>query len=155
VYSTLTGNLGSQICALALASSMYLMVSPAVAQVMHPTKIAGNDPGAQATPDVHTDPTYKWRVMGHSADKLFRAGLSWTEKGVNDVDEPNTVDEFLFIIKGREKYTSLDGTVIEVNAGEGIFVPKGWRGKWQSDGPVEFFFAVYDPGKLYEQKSRQ
>jgi uncharacterized cupin superfamily protein len=155
VYSTLIRNPGPQICALALASSLYLMAWPAVAQVMHPTKIAGNDPGEQATPDVHTDPTYKWRVMGHSADKLFRAGLSWTAKGVKDADEPNTVDEFLFIIKGREKYTSLDGTVIEVNAGEGIFVPKGWRGKWESDGPVEFFFAVYDPGKLYEQRSRQ
>jgi uncharacterized cupin superfamily protein len=38
------------------------------------------------------------------------------------------VDEFLFIIRGREKYTSLDGTVIEVKAGDAVFVPRGQRG---------------------------
>jgi uncharacterized cupin superfamily protein len=155
MYSTATTTSHYLVRALALAGSVYLIASPATAQVMHPTKIAGNDPNSFTTPDVHTDPTYKWRIMGQSADKNFRAGLSWTAKGVKDVDEPNSVDEFLFILKGREKYTSLDGTVIDVGAGEGIFVPKEWRGKWESDGPVEFFFAVYDPGKLYEQRSRE
>lgn len=74
---------------------------------------------------------------------------------MTDVDEPNTVDEFLVILSGKEKYTSPDGTVIEVGAGDAIVVPKGWRGKWESDGPVEYFFSVYDPNKLYEEKSRQ
>lgn len=155
MYNTLTRTLHCPVRALALAGSLYLIASPAIAQVMHPTKIAGSDPSALTTPDVHTDPTYKFRIMGRSADKNFRTGLSWTVKGVKDVDEPNTVDEFLFILEGREKYTSLDGTVIDVSAGEGIFVPKGWRGKWESDGPVKFFFAVYDPDKLYERRSRE
>jgi uncharacterized cupin superfamily protein len=156
VYSTFIGTLKYPVCTLTLVGSLYLSAPAAMAQdVQHPTKISGHDSSALATPDVHTSPTYKWRVIGHSADKNFRAGLSWTTKGVNDVDEPNKVDEFLFILKGKEKYTSLDGTVIEVSAGEGIFVPKGWRGKWESDGPVEFFFSVYDPDKLYDEQSRQ
>jgi len=155
MYSALTGSFHCAVGAFTLAASLFLMTSPAIGQVMHPTKIAGNDPSAFTTPDIHTEATYKFRIMGRSADQNFRAGLSWTAKGVTDVDEPNTVDEFLFILKGREKYTSLDGTVVDVGAGEGIFVPKGWRGKWESDGPVEFFFAVYDPDKLYEKRSRE
>lgn len=155
MHSTFIRTLNYSISALTLLGSLSLVASPTMAPVVHPTKISGHDPGALTTSDVHSDPTYKWRVVGRSADKNFRAGLSWTAKGVNDVDEPNTVDQFLFILQGREKYTSLDGTVVEVNAGEGIFVPKGWRGKWESDGPVKFFFSAYDPDKLYEEKSRQ
>jgi len=156
VCGTFVRTLRYPICALTLIGSLSLNASAAMAEdVPHLTKISGHDPKELATPDVHASSPYKWRVIGHSADKNFRAGLSWTTKGVNDVDEPNKVDQFLFIIKGREKYTSLDGTVIEVGAGEGIFIPKGWRGKWESDGPVEFFFSVYDPDKLYEEQSRR
>jgi uncharacterized cupin superfamily protein len=159
VYSRLIKTLNHPIGAMVLAGFSYFVSSPTIAQVMHPTKITGNDATAKTAPDVHqTDPAYKdykWRIMGASADKNYRSGLTWTTKRVSDVDEPNTVDEFIFIVKGRERYTSSDGTVIEVNAGDGIFVPKGWRGQWESDGPVEFFFAVYDPDKLYEERSRQ
>jgi uncharacterized cupin superfamily protein len=156
VYGTLIKTLKYPICTLTLVGSLCVTASPATAQeVLHPTKISGHDPGRQATPDIHTNQSFNWRIMGHSADKNFRAGMSWTKKGVTDVDEPDTVDEFLVILKGREKYTSLDGTVIEVGAGDAIFVPKGWRGKWESNGPVEYFFSVYDPDKLYEERSRQ
>jgi uncharacterized cupin superfamily protein len=159
VHSRLIMTLNHPLGALVLAGFGYLISSPTLAQAVHPTKISGNNASAKTAPDVHqTDQTYKdfkWRIMGTSADKNYRSGLSWTTKRVSDVDEPNTVDEFIFIVKGRERYTSSDGTVIEVNAGDGIFVPKGWRGRWESDGPVEFFFAVYDPDKLYEERSRQ
>jgi uncharacterized cupin superfamily protein len=156
VYRTYIRTLNHSMCTLTLVCSLSLSASAALAQdVLHPTRISGHDPARHATPDVHSDQTYGWRIMGHSADKNFRGGLSWIKKGVTDVDEPNTVDEFLVILSGKERYTSLDGTVIEVGAGDAIFVPKGWRGKWESDGPVEYFFSVYDPGKLYEEKSRQ
>jgi uncharacterized cupin superfamily protein len=132
--------------------SICLVASPAVAQVIHPTKIAGNDLGALAAPDVKTNELYKYRVMGRSADKNFRAGLASTTviRTVND-SEPNPVDEFLYIVKGRERYTSLDGTVIEVKAGEAIFVPKGWKGKWETFGTLAFY-VIYDPEKLLPEK---
>jgi uncharacterized cupin superfamily protein len=144
------------ICALTLIASLSLVAPAAMAEdVPHLTKISGHDPSELATPDVHARPNIKWRVVGSAADKNFRAGLAWTTRGVSDVDEPNKVDQFLFILKGKQKYTSSDGTVIEVGAQEGIFIPKGWRGKCESDGPVEFFFSVYDPDKLYEKQSRE
>jgi uncharacterized cupin superfamily protein len=153
VYSTPVGTVNLRLIALTLLTSTYFIVSPVVAQVIHPTKIAGTDATALATPDVQKNKLYKWRVMGRSADKNLRAGLASTtiQRSVND-GEPNPVDEFLFVVKGRERYTSLDGTVLEVGVGEAVFVPKGWRGKWETFGTVEFY-VIYDPDKSFPEQN--
>jgi uncharacterized cupin superfamily protein len=126
--------------------------SPALAQVIHPMKITGNDSQALATPDVKKNELYKYRVMGRSTDKKVRAGISLTTvKRTVDDGEANPVDEFLFIVKGRERYTSLDGTVVEVKAGDAVFIPRGWKGKWETFGTVEFY-VIYDPDHALPEK---
>jgi uncharacterized cupin superfamily protein len=64
------------------------------------------------------------------------------------------VDEFLFVVKGSQRFISTDGTVVEVKEGEGAFIPKGWTGRWETEG-FEEFYVVYDPDKsLQNERSK-
>jgi len=35
--------------------------------------------------------------------------------------------------------TSSDGTVLEVRAGEGAAIPKGWKGHWSTQGYKKYY----------------
>jgi uncharacterized cupin superfamily protein len=43
-------------------------------------------------------------------------------------------DEFMFFLEGSVTLTSADGTVLEARAGEGVAMPKGWKGHWSTKG---------------------
>lgn len=155
MYNTPSSRRKVQIRSLMVLASLALIVPPVEAQVLHPTKITSSDPGALATPDVKIDPIYTHRVMGRSADRKLRAGLSVSKTMKRtEISESCPVDEFLYILKGRETFTSIDGTAIEVKAGDAIFIPKGWKGRWDTEGSEEFY-VIYDPDNLLPEKNAE
>ena len=54
-------------------------------------------------------------------------------------------DEFMFFLAGGVKLTSADGTVLEVQAGEGVAMPKGWKGHWSTKG-YKKYYVTYTGG---------
>ena len=54
-------------------------------------------------------------------------------------------DEFMFFLAGGVKLTSADGSVLEVKAGEGCVIPKGWKGHW-STGGYKKYYVTYTGG---------
>jgi uncharacterized cupin superfamily protein len=54
-------------------------------------------------------------------------------------------DEFMFFIEGSVKLTSADGSVLEVRAGEGAAIPKGWKGHWSTPG-YKKYYVTYESG---------
>ena len=52
--------------------------------------------------------------------------------------------EFNYVITGSITLTSPNGKVHFIRAGEAVVIPKGWKGKWDSDGYTKLW-ATYDP----------
>jgi uncharacterized cupin superfamily protein len=52
----------------------------------------------------------------------------------------------MYFIEGGVKLTSADGTVLEVKAGEGAAIPKGWKGHWSTQG-YKKYYVTYASGK--------
>jgi len=48
-------------------------------------------------------------------------------------------DEFMYFIKGGVTLTSADGTVTEVKPGDGVTIPKGWKGVWDTKGYTKYY----------------
>ena len=40
----------------------------------------------------------------------------------------------MFFLEGSVTLTSADGSVITVNAGEAVTIPKEWMGQWETKG---------------------
>ena len=70
---------------------------------------------------------------------LYDAGPS--EQDIASYDE----DEFMFFIAGGVTLTSADGTVLEAKAGEGVAIPKGWKGHWSTKG-YKKYYVTYTGG---------
>jgi len=69
-----------------------------------------------------------------SSDGKFASGMYKAGAQVFDITEPYGVDEFMFFLEGSVTLTSADGTVIAVNAGEAVTIPKEWTGRWETEG---------------------
>ncbi len=79
-----------------------------------------------------------------SHDGRFEAGLY--SAGPSDQPiEAYEEDEFMYFLNGGVTLTSADGSVLEVHAGEGVVVPKGWKGRWTTNG-YKKYYAVYKGG---------
>jgi uncharacterized cupin superfamily protein len=78
---------------------------------------------------------------GRVESGLYSAGPS--EQDIASYPE----DEFMYFIEGSVKLTSSDGTVLEVKAGEGAAIPKGWKGHWSTQG-YKKYYVTYDSGKI-------
>ena len=52
------------------------------------------------------------------------------------------VNEFMYFVSGSVTLTSSDGTVMTINSGEAVTVPKLWTGIWEIDG-YEKFWVIY------------
>lgn len=48
-------------------------------------------------------------------------------------------DEFMFFVDGSVTLTSADGTVLVVSKGEGVAIPKGWKGHWSTKGYKKYY----------------
>ena len=64
---------------------------------------------------------------------LFDAGPS--EQDIAAYED----DEFMFFLEGSVTLTSADGTVLEAKAGEGVAMPKGWKGHWSTKGYKKYY----------------
>jgi hypothetical protein len=42
-------------------------------------------------------------------------------------------------------YDAADGTILEVRAGEGAAIPKGWKGHWSTAG-YKKYYVTYESG---------
>lgn len=69
-----------------------------------------------------------------SSDGKFASGLYRSGKVRAEIDEPYGVDEFMYFLEGGVTLTSTDGTVVKVNAGEAVTIPREWTGVWDTEG---------------------
>lgn len=124
------------------AMLLMLALVAASAQGAHIVRIAGQDPSALATPDTevkgHDGQVVKRREILRSADAAFEAGIA-SMQVYHEAVESHPVDEFIFALEGQAKLTSADGSVLEVVTGDAIFIPRGWQGKWETQGFREVF----------------
>lgn len=101
----------------------------------------------------------KSAVKGHGPDGdttdvlLLRSKDGRAEMGVYEATaseqdiESYEVDEFMFFLAGGVKLTSADGSVLEVKAGEGIAMPKGWKGHWSTTGYKKYYVTYNGAAK--------
>lgn len=79
-----------------------------------------------------------------SRDGRMEAGLY--SAGPSDQPiESYEVDEFMYFLEGGVTLTSADGSVLEVHAGEGVAIPKGWKGRWTTKG-YHKYYVTYQSG---------
>jgi uncharacterized cupin superfamily protein len=81
-------------------------------------------------------------TLARSKDGKVESGLYSAGPSEQDI-ESYPEDEFMYFIEGAVKLTSADGTVLEVRAGEGAAIPKGWKGHWSTQGYKKYYVS-YD-----------
>ncbi len=69
-----------------------------------------------------------------SGDGRFASGMYRSGEVRMEINEPYGVDEFMYFLEGGVTLTSSDGTVMTVDAGEAVTIPKEWTGVWDTDG---------------------
>ncbi|MCC3860521.1 cupin domain-containing protein [Pseudemcibacter aquimaris] len=77
-----------------------------------------------------------------SSDEKFDVGMYKAGKSRFEITEPYGVDEFMYFTKGSVKLTSSDGSVVVINAGDAVTIPKEWTGIWETDG-YEKIYVIY------------
>jgi uncharacterized cupin superfamily protein len=88
-----------------------------------------NDPSDGPVTDV---------ALLRSRDGRFEAGLY--EAGPSDQPiESYPDDEFIYVLEGGITLTSTDGTIVEAKAGESLSIPKGWKGRWTTQGYKKYY----------------
>jgi uncharacterized cupin superfamily protein len=115
-----------------------------------PTKVAASQavgpifaaPGAQH--DNRFGPMSNVKLLS-SKDKRFTAGLFKASAGDFPIDA-YPQDEFCYFLSGSVKLTSADGSVLELEAGDAVVIPKGWKGRWTTPGYSKYY-TVYDTSK--------
>ncbi len=85
---------------------------------------------------------FQWFEMLKSGDDstagVYAAGAS------NSDIEAYPHDEFMYFLDGGVTLTSADGTVTEVEAGDGVVIPMGWKGNWTTSGYRKFYVIYGD-----------
>jgi uncharacterized cupin superfamily protein len=110
---------------------------PDIAGAIFERKSAVNEhKGRNATTDV---------VTFTSKDSAFQTGLfkSGPEHEVISGPHGFPYNEFLYFISGGATLTSADGSVMVVNAGEAVTIPKGWTGLFDTRGYTKMY-VTYD-----------
>jgi uncharacterized cupin superfamily protein len=83
-------------------------------------------------------------LLLRSKDRKVEMGVFDAGPSEQDVESYED-DEFMFFIDGGVTLTSADGTVLEVHAGEGVAMPKGWKGHWSTKG-YKKYYVTYTGG---------
>jgi uncharacterized cupin superfamily protein len=68
-----------------------------------------------------------------SADKKFTSGMYKAGPEHQDIKDGYPVYEFFYVISGSITLTDAAGAQV-IQSGEAVTIPKGWKGKWDSDG---------------------
>jgi uncharacterized cupin superfamily protein len=79
-----------------------------------------------------------------SKDGKFTTGMYQAGAEHEEYKDGYEVNEYIYLIKGNIKLTSTDGAVIMVGPGEAATIPKGWKGRWDTDGYTKLW-VIYDP----------
>ena len=124
----------------------------AVAEVSHPAKLsqqalagaAFDDPSTTIT-EVEGDNILDFTSL-KSSDGKFASGMYKAGPQTFDITEPYGVDEFMFFVEGSVALTSADGSVIIVNAGEAVTIPKEWTGRWETQGYRKIWVIYSEDG---------
>jgi uncharacterized cupin superfamily protein len=77
-------------------------------------------------------------TLARSKDGKVESGLYSAGPSEQDIDS-YPEDEFMFFIEGSVKLISSDGSILEVRAGEGAAIPKGWKGHWSTHGYKKYY----------------
>lgn len=131
----------------ALCTAVFLVTGQAFADGPKPTKVSAGD--AAGPIFMHPDAVHEGRGTENtinvplmlSGDEKFVAGMY--SAGPSDMQfDGYPVDEFCYFVSGSVTLTSADGTVLTVEAGEAVTLPKGWKGRWQTEGYTKYY-VVY------------
>ena len=79
----------------------------------------------------------------NNSDESFSMGI-WESTQAN-IPSDWPYDEFMYVIEGQILMTDQDGNTYEINPGEGIIVPTGWKGNFSVAEGVSKIWAIYDP----------
>jgi uncharacterized cupin superfamily protein len=78
-----------------------------------------------------------------SSDRKFDAGMYRSGAVHAEIDAPYGVDEFMYFIEGGVTLTSVDGSQLEVRAGDAVMIPKEWQGLWDTQGYLKIYVIHY------------
>ncbi|MDZ7644362.1 MAG: cupin domain-containing protein [Woeseiaceae bacterium] len=81
-----------------------------------------------------------------SSDGKFASGMYKSGKSRFEIDEPYGVDEFMYFIEGGVTLTSADGSVLVINAGEAVTLPREWTGVWDTEGYTKIWVIYSEDG---------
>lgn len=103
------------------------------------------DPRAETLPEASETGTVTANdlVAHESADGCLQTGVYQTGRNRFTSSDPYPHDEFMYFLQGGVTLSSTDGTVTEVKAGDGVLLPKGWTGVWDSQG-YRKIYVIYD-----------
>ncbi len=88
-------------------------------------------------------PTYD--VISHMGkDDKFASGMYRAGASRFEITEPYGVDEFMYFLEGSVTLTSSDGSVLVINAGDAVTIPKEWTGVWETKGYTKIY-VIYSP----------
>ena len=87
--------------------------------------------------------TTKWVEMLLTKDKSSAGIYAATASNTDIASYPD--NEFMYFLEGGVTLTSADGTVTEVKAGDGVTIPKGWKGNWKTAGYRKFYVTFGGP----------
>jgi uncharacterized cupin superfamily protein len=125
-------------------AAVLLVATPAMAaDVLKPVVITAEQAkgGIFASPsaiiETKNGHTTKWVEMLQTKDKSSAGIYAATASNENIAAYPE--DEFMYFLEGGVTLTSADGSVIEVKAGDGVTIPKGWKGNWKTAGYRKFY----------------
>jgi uncharacterized cupin superfamily protein len=132
--------------ALALADP----TAPKPVATTHPVKVSAADAtgpvfaGKNAVKENGPDGPTTDVLLLRSKDRRVEMGLY--EAGPSEQDiESYEDDEFMFFLAGSVTLTSSDGTVLQAQSGEGVAIPKGWKGHWSTKG-YKKYYVTYTGG---------
>ena len=126
--------------------------STAADEIIKPAKISKEDISGKIfdRPEMiettHGDNTTLDVTTLLSSDKKFASGMYRSGKTRFEITEPYGVDEFMFFLEGGVTLTSSDGSVIVVNAGEGVSIAREWTGVWDTDGYTKIWVIYSEDG---------
>lgn len=94
------------------------------------------------SPSAKVDGKFTNFEMGKSSDQKFITGMFKSEAGEEEFSSyPD--DEFCYFVSGSSTLISADGSSVTYKAGDGAFIPKGWKGRWVSPSGFSKFYAIY------------
>lgn len=129
-------------------SIMTLLAAPAEAETDHPVKISSSEAtalltGPAAVSGGKNGSQTIWGEMLASTDRKLSAGI-YSSTAIHSEIDAYGEDEFMYFIAGGVTLTSADGTVTEIKAGDGVTIPKGWKGVWDTQGYTKYY-VTYEP----------